>query len=141
VERPVTREGGEMSDDEWDIERAIENRVVQVMFTVPKEKLRVVNHDFEEERSEVGSLRSIKSSGRRSVKDLFGIGEENEKGAAAEPLLEDTDERDAAVDEKSELRESRDETPRSKDKGKGKVLEIVEKLERRASPERSPDRS
>jgi hypothetical protein len=89
----------------------------------------------------VGSLRSIKSSGRRSVKDLFGIGEENEKGAAAEPLLEDTDERDAAVDEKSELRESRDETPRSKDKGKGKVLEIVEKLERRASPERSPDRS
>jgi hypothetical protein len=141
VERQVTREGGEMSDDEWDIERAIENRVVQVMFTVPKEKLRVVNHDFEEERSEVGSLRSIKSSGRRSVKDLFGIGEENEKGAAAEPLLEDTDERDAALDEKSELRESRDETPRSKDKGKGKVLEIVEKLERRASPERSPDRS
>jgi hypothetical protein len=132
-----------MSDDEWDIERAIENRVVQVMFTVPKEKLRVVNHDFEEERSEVGSVRSMKSSGRRSVKDLFGIGEEDEKGAeAAEPLLEDMDEKDdAALDEKSEPRGSRGESPRSKDKGKGKVLEIVEKIERRASPERSPDRS
>ncbi|KAI9756244.1 MAG: hypothetical protein M1815_003968 [Lichina confinis] len=30
-------------DDEWDVEAAVERRVVQVMFTVPKEKLRVVN--------------------------------------------------------------------------------------------------
>lgn len=30
-------------EDEWDVESAVENRVVQVMFTVPKEKLRVVN--------------------------------------------------------------------------------------------------
>ncbi|RYP71410.1 hypothetical protein DL771_004777 [Monosporascus sp. 5C6A] len=30
-------------DDEWDIEKAIERRLVQVMFTVPKERLRVVN--------------------------------------------------------------------------------------------------
>ncbi|RMD41078.1 hypothetical protein DV735_g4056, partial [Chaetothyriales sp. CBS 134920] len=33
------------SDDEWDIEAAVQNRVVQVMFTVPKETLRVVNAD------------------------------------------------------------------------------------------------
>ncbi len=31
------------SDEEWDVESAVEKRVVQVMFTVPKEKLRVVN--------------------------------------------------------------------------------------------------
>ena len=31
------------NDEEWDIESAVEKRVVQVMFTVPKEKLRVVN--------------------------------------------------------------------------------------------------
>lgn len=31
------------SDEEWDVESAVERRVVQVMFTVPKEKLRVVN--------------------------------------------------------------------------------------------------
>ncbi|KAI6087133.1 hypothetical protein F4821DRAFT_269662 [Hypoxylon rubiginosum] len=30
-------------DDEWDIEKAVEKRLVQVMFTVPKERLRVVN--------------------------------------------------------------------------------------------------
>ncbi|KAK3374476.1 hypothetical protein B0T24DRAFT_296994 [Lasiosphaeria ovina] len=36
---------GERVDDEWDIERAVEQRLVQVMFTVPKERLRVVNAD------------------------------------------------------------------------------------------------
>ena len=30
--------------EEWDVESAVERRVVQVMFTVPKEKLRVVNN-------------------------------------------------------------------------------------------------
>ncbi len=30
-------------DEEWDVESAVEKRVVQVMFTVPREKLRVVN--------------------------------------------------------------------------------------------------
>ncbi|KAH6685712.1 hypothetical protein F5X68DRAFT_16516 [Plectosphaerella plurivora] len=35
-------------EDDWDIERAIEKRLVQVMFTVPKEKLRVVNADENE---------------------------------------------------------------------------------------------
>lgn len=33
----------EYDSDEWDIESAAENRRVQVMFTVPKERLRVVN--------------------------------------------------------------------------------------------------
>ncbi|KAI1760522.1 hypothetical protein GGR53DRAFT_509440 [Hypoxylon sp. FL1150] len=33
----------EEDDDEWDIEKAVEKRLVQVMFTVPKERLRVVN--------------------------------------------------------------------------------------------------
>lgn len=34
-------------ENEWDIERAVEQRLVQVMFTVPKERLRVVNGDEE----------------------------------------------------------------------------------------------
>ncbi|KAM0273966.1 hypothetical protein ACHAQH_008086 [Verticillium albo-atrum] len=34
-----------MSEEDWDIERAIEKRLVQFMFTVPKERLRVVNGD------------------------------------------------------------------------------------------------
>ena len=32
------------NDEEWDVESAVERRLVQVMFTVPKEKLRVVNN-------------------------------------------------------------------------------------------------
>ncbi|KAJ9136496.1 Galactose oxidase [Pleurostoma richardsiae] len=39
-------EGAE-EDEDWDIERAVEQRLVQVMFTVPKERLRVVNAEVE----------------------------------------------------------------------------------------------
>ncbi|TDZ22829.1 hypothetical protein Cob_v004430 [Colletotrichum orbiculare MAFF 240422] len=39
--------------DEWDIEKAIEQRLVQVMFTVPKERLRVVNAEIEKEEEAV----------------------------------------------------------------------------------------
>lgn len=43
-ERGTHRENHEHgNEDEWDVESAVEKRVVQVMFTVPKEKLRVVN--------------------------------------------------------------------------------------------------
>ncbi|KAK0712152.1 hypothetical protein B0T21DRAFT_387163 [Apiosordaria backusii] len=47
--------GEETQDGEWDIERAVEQRLVQVMFTVPKEKLRVVNAEIEQE-GEVGEV-------------------------------------------------------------------------------------
>jgi hypothetical protein len=97
-----------------DIERAVENRVVQVMFTVPKEKLRVVNHDVNDDRSEVGSLRSKKGSAK-SLKDAF----------IPPPLVEE-------VGNSPPLPTHREESP----KGKGKVLDIVEKIEGRSSPER-----
>ena len=44
--RPVNDAGmirRDEGDEDWDVESAVERRVVQVMFTVPKEKLRVVN--------------------------------------------------------------------------------------------------
>lgn len=42
----TTDDAGSFSDDnDWDIETAVQQRVVQVMFSVPKEKLRVVNAD------------------------------------------------------------------------------------------------
>ena len=43
VEGSNEAERKEGDDEEWDVESAVERRVVQVMFTVPKEKLRVVN--------------------------------------------------------------------------------------------------
>jgi hypothetical protein len=42
------------SEADWDVEAAVERRVVQVMFTVPKSKLRVVNADVD--RSSLMSL-------------------------------------------------------------------------------------
>ena len=38
---------GAAEDDDWDVEAAVERRVVQVMFTVPKGELRVVNADVD----------------------------------------------------------------------------------------------
>ena len=73
-------------DDDWDPEEAVQQRVVQVMFTVPKEKLRVVNADqlsilskssvdFEggenESGADVGDLKRMQSV--RSVRSLKGI--------------------------------------------------------------------
>ena len=45
---PVTQPGGDPEaedggEEEWDVESAVERRVVQVMFTVPRERLRIVN--------------------------------------------------------------------------------------------------
>ena len=45
---------------EWDVEAAVERRVVQVMFTVPKSKLRVVNADIDD--SSVSVLSSPKEN-------------------------------------------------------------------------------
>ncbi|KAI0022720.1 hypothetical protein F4780DRAFT_777473 [Xylariomycetidae sp. FL0641] len=39
-------------DEDWDIEKAVEKRLVQVLFTVPKERLRVVNAEPDVESGE-----------------------------------------------------------------------------------------
>jgi hypothetical protein len=115
----TTGEYGE--DDEWDVERAVQNRVVQIMFTVPKEKLRVVNQDVADDKSEVASLKSRKGS-NRSV-------QESEMPAISgeqTPLVEDVEEKEAEINEPSPL-------GKGKGKGKGRVKEIVEKIEERNS--------
>jgi hypothetical protein len=68
-----------LSEADWDVEAAVERRVVQVMFTVPKSKLRVVNADVD--GSSVLSLprdslsedaRGDSGSPSSRVKDLAG---------------------------------------------------------------------
>jgi len=74
LDRPCTP----ASEADWDVEAAVERRVVQVMFTVPKSKLRVVNADID--GSSIMSVptrdaddRAVESSGSPSrVKDLAG---------------------------------------------------------------------
>lgn len=53
---------------EWDVEAAVERRVVQVMFTVPKSKLRVVNADVDNS----SLLSSPRKSSRESARDVDG---------------------------------------------------------------------
>lgn len=47
----VSGETQEGEDGEWDVEGAAQNRVVQLMFTVPRQRLRVVNADDDDARS------------------------------------------------------------------------------------------
>ncbi|KAL8798694.1 MAG: hypothetical protein Q9182_006461 [Xanthomendoza sp. 2 TL-2023] len=67
--------GQEANDEEWDVESAIERRVVQVMFTVPREKLRVVNGAPD---GDVESLLSNEVDGGELT--LEGKGKGNEVG-------------------------------------------------------------
>lgn len=76
-------------EEEWDVEAAVERRVVQVMFTVPKEKLRVVNGEVDRlsvsdvgdavvERGDVDGGR-IEGGGVEGVADRKGMGKVEEK--------------------------------------------------------------
>ncbi|PGG96601.1 hypothetical protein AJ79_09519 [Helicocarpus griseus UAMH5409] len=59
-------------DEEWDVEAAAEGRVVQVTYTVPKEKLRVVNAGAGDDSGDDESVKSLKG------------GEEESRGKSAE---------------------------------------------------------
>ncbi|MCJ1336891.1 hypothetical protein MMC09_002169 [Bachmanniomyces sp. S44760] len=61
-----------MQDDDWDVESAVERRVVQVMFTVPKEKLRVVNGG----EGDTVSIASTDREGARNSHDEAILGKE-----------------------------------------------------------------
>ena len=65
----------EGNDEDWDVESAVERRVVQVMFTVPKEKLRVIN------RGPEGDGESVLST---EVKDAAEVSEDNDQGKGKE---------------------------------------------------------
>ncbi|MCJ1283599.1 hypothetical protein MMC26_002930 [Xylographa opegraphella] len=49
-------------EEEWDVESAVERRVVQVMFTVPKERLRVVNAGPDGDGASILSLERASSN-------------------------------------------------------------------------------
>lgn len=67
------------ADGEWDVEAAVQNRLVQVMFTVPKERLRVVNANPDADGLSVSDAGGVVDSA--SVKDKSGTngGREEDK--------------------------------------------------------------
>lgn len=68
------RKDGEEVD--WDVEKAAEGRDVQVMFTVPKARLRVVNADVER-----ASVRSVSDGASASGSTSGGGGHDRPSGA------------------------------------------------------------
>ena len=73
VEGSGGQERKEGDDEEWDVESAVERRVVQVMFTVPKEKLRVVNRGPDGDGISVVSRESsVKDSGQNELDGAEG---------------------------------------------------------------------
>ncbi|KAL2421870.1 hypothetical protein ABEF95_001512 [Exophiala dermatitidis] len=102
-------------DDDWDVETAVQKRVVQVMFTVPKEKLRVVNADalslLSSNRSEADQEEDRDRQGDQ-VKRMSSVKEGDESHEHEHDREHDND-RDHQADN--------DDT--TTDKGKGKERE------------------
>ena len=77
----------DQEDEDWDIETAVQKRVVQVMFTVPKEKLRVVNADqlslISSNRSDVDRDEDLERE--RDVKRMSSVREGDEDMKDDEP--------------------------------------------------------
>jgi hypothetical protein len=124
-------------EDEWDIERAVENRVVQVMFTVPKEKLRVVNSSSEDNRSDASSLKS-RTGSNRSERNPTAL-----PPVVLDTVKEQSPERPTEPEQLISLTPTRSREPSEERtpgtsnidrKGKGRVGEIVENIERTCSP-------
>jgi len=65
------------NDEEWDVESAVERRVVQVMFTVPKEKLRVVNRGPDGDGESLMSA-DVKDTGEGSAEQDKGKGKQRD---------------------------------------------------------------
>ncbi|KAF2127460.1 hypothetical protein P153DRAFT_368750 [Dothidotthia symphoricarpi CBS 119687] len=75
-DRPPTPAG----EGDWDVEAAVERRVVQVMFTVPKSKLRVVNADTDS-TSMLSVAREGESENSSRVKEMAGRFEQLHKSS------------------------------------------------------------
>ena len=80
VGSPSSR-GARGDDEEWDVEDAIERRVVQVMFTVPREKLRVVNAGVD--GASIASVEAERGE-LEQEEPLIDVSEEKGKGRAEE---------------------------------------------------------
>ncbi|KAK1771703.1 hypothetical protein QBC33DRAFT_554865 [Phialemonium atrogriseum] len=119
-------EGGDGLDD-WDVERAVEQRLVQVMFTVPKERLRVVNAEIEREEEVV-----VVDPDREGGEEKLGGDERPLEPMSKDELVSRTPSTIVHTAEAVRL-----------DRPRTRVLEMVESIESQSrdnSPAGSPER-
>jgi hypothetical protein len=112
---------GATSDDEdedWDVEAAVERRVVQVMFTVPRARLRVVNAEVERDDSSVFSVPV-------------------EKGRGLDRSTDGEGDKDGLDDERRED----DESPSPGSSSPGRVRELVDLFQTKSKSPASSVRS
>ncbi|KAH8884812.1 hypothetical protein GQ53DRAFT_751757 [Thozetella sp. PMI_491] len=153
--------GAAENEDEWDIERAVEQRLVQVMFTVPKERLRVVNAEVEREEEVV--VVDLEEETFDEPEDEY-VGEENDAFDPEKAAMRAAEEDDGDIGKGRELKEyfdtEADEAPSERtdsmntttfhtaeavrlERRRTRVLEMVESIEslsREHSPASSPQR-
>ncbi|KFY08614.1 hypothetical protein V492_06075 [Pseudogymnoascus sp. VKM F-4246] len=116
-------------EEEWDVEKAVRGRVVQVMFTVPKERLRVVNQDEgmeDDDESDIGMQRegSPTREGRHEEGRMTTPEPESRRASPQTPVA------DKAAPHTP--LSSRSTSPAKSLRGK-RVQEIVDQMERRES--------
>lgn len=118
-------------EEEWDVEKAVRGRVVQVMFTVPKERLRVVNQDegVEDDESDIGMQREG-SPTREDRDEEGGRSTPGPQDGRASPLT--PVKRMANKADPDTPLSSRSTSPAKSLRGK-RVQEIVDQMERRDS--------
>ncbi|OBT60469.1 hypothetical protein VE03_10171 [Pseudogymnoascus sp. 23342-1-I1] len=118
-------------EEEWDVEKAVRGRVVQVMFTVPKERLRVVNQDegMEDDESDIGMQRegSPTREGRDEEGERSTPGPHDGRGSPLTPVKRMANKADPDTP-----LSSRSTSPAKSLRGK-RVQEIVDQMERRDS--------
>ena len=58
-------------EEEWDVEKAVMGRQVQIIGTVPKERLRVVNHDVESDNDNESDIGMMREKTRSPIRDML----------------------------------------------------------------------
>lgn len=113
---------GVEDDADWDVETAIQKRVVQVMFTVPKEKLRVVNADSLSllSKSDV-DFENEKGENEAEVKRMSSVLEKDEKEAGEDESA--GDKIVVAANPAAIATVATGDHDANRDKGKGKAIE------------------
>ncbi|KPM46126.1 hypothetical protein AK830_g461 [Neonectria ditissima] len=109
-------------ESDWDIEKAVEQRLVQVMFTVPRERLRVVNGDADgsDEEVPVQAQSAVLVDPEKESRRSTDVGSIRDKVLGRDDELRVKDDEkmaekpDPQLDEKTE--EPLDESPRYEEK-------------------------